>query len=87
MEQHLSKKTELPPSDLADLYLEISDDLNYARTFYPEGKAIVYLNHLVSQYHREVYRDKKVGLKGVLDFYTKDFLLTFYISQNDHFES
>ncbi|WPR73971.1 stage II sporulation protein M [Algoriphagus sp. NG3] len=77
-EQHLASKTVLPPSDLADLYLEISDDLNYARTFYPEGKAMVYLNHLASQYHREVYRDKKMGVKGVLDFYTNDFPLMFY---------
>ncbi|MCE7054327.1 stage II sporulation protein M [Algoriphagus sp. AGSA1] len=77
-ELHLASKTALPPSDLADLYLEISDDLNYARTFYPEGKAIVYLNHLASQYHREVYRDKKMGIKGVMDFYTRDFPLMFY---------
>jgi uncharacterized membrane protein SpoIIM required for sporulation len=77
-EQHLAKKTTLPPSDLADLYLEISDELNYARTFFPDGKAYSYLNHLASQYHREVYRDKKVGVKGVLDFYTRDFPLMFY---------
>ncbi|WP_339752549.1 stage II sporulation protein M [Algoriphagus aquimarinus] len=77
-EQHLSKKATLPPSDLADLYLEISDDLNFARTFFPEGKSISYLNQLASQYHREVYRDKKVSFKGVLEFYTKDFPLMFY---------
>ncbi|WP_057938289.1 stage II sporulation protein M [Algoriphagus resistens] len=77
-EQHVAKKTTLSPSDLADLYLEISDDLNFARTFFPEGKVTSYLNHLASQYHREVYRDKKMGIKGVIDFYTKDFPLMFY---------
>ena len=77
-EQHLSKKATLPPSQLSDLYLEISDDLNYARTFFPEGKVISYLNHLASQYHREVYQDKKLGVKGVVDFYLKDFPLMFY---------
>lgn len=77
-EEHIAKKTTLPAADLADLYLEISDDLNYARTFFPEGKAISYLNQLASRYHREVYRDKKLGAKGLIDFYTKDFPLMFY---------
>lgn len=77
-EQHIFKKTTLQPSELADLYLEISDDLNFARTFFPEGKSTSYLNHLASQYHREVYRDKKVGVKGVIDFYRKGFPLMFY---------
>jgi len=77
-EEYLSKKTSLAPSQLSDLYLEISDDLNYARTFFPEGKVILYLNHLASQYHREVYRDKKMSVKGVADFYARDFPLMFY---------
>lgn len=77
-EQHLAKKATLPPSDLADLYLEISDDLNYARTFFPQGKTLSYLNHLASQYHRKIYQDKKVGIKGILDFYAKDFPGMFY---------
>lgn len=77
-EEHISKKNTLPASDLADLYLEISDDLNFARTFFPEGKTASYLNHLASQYHQEVYQDKKLGAKAVLDFYTKDFPLLFY---------
>jgi len=77
-EEYLSKKTTLAPSQLSDLYLEISDDLNFARTFFPEGKTIFYLNQLASQYHREVYRDKKLGVKGILDFYVRDFSLMFY---------
>lgn len=77
-EEHITKRNTLPASNLADLYLEISDDLNYARTFFPEGKTVSYLNHLASQYHREVYRDKKLGTKTILDFYSKDFPLMFY---------
>ncbi len=77
-EQYLSKKATLAPSQLSDLYLEISDDLNYARTFFPDGKSVSYLNHLASQYHREVYRDKKMGVNGIVDFYVKDFPLMFY---------
>mgnify|MGYP003645496948 CR=1 FL=1 len=77
-EKYISKRNTVPASDLADLYLEISDDLNFARTFFPAGKTVAYLNHLASRYHREVYRDKKLGAKAVLDFYTKDFPLMFY---------
>lgn len=77
-EKHISRKNAFPPTELADLYLEISDDLNYARTFFPEGKAFSYLNQLAAQYHREVYRDKPLGLKRILDFYSQDFPLMFY---------
>lgn len=77
-EQHLSRKATLSPSQLADLYLEISDDLNFARTFFPEGQTTSYLNHLAAQYHREVYDDKKLSFKGIVDFYVRDFPLMFY---------
>lgn len=77
-EQHISKKNSLSPSKLADLYLEIADDLNYAKTFFPEGKAFSYLNHLTSNYHREVYQDKTTGVRKIVDFYTRDFPLLFY---------
>ncbi len=77
-ELHLSRKKVLQPSDLAELYLEVSDDLNYARTFFPEGKTVDYLNQLASRYHREVYRDNKGGVKSMVDFYVKDFPLMFY---------
>jgi uncharacterized membrane protein SpoIIM required for sporulation len=77
-ELYLSKKNNLPASELADLYLEISDDLNFARTFFPEGKTLVYLNQLASRYHSEVYQDKKTGTKSILDFYRRDFPLMFY---------
>src|SRR5690606_20878619 len=77
-EEYLHKQTSLAPSQLSDLYMEISDDLNYARTFFPEGKVVSYLNHLASQYHREVYSDKKMGVKDVVNFYVRDFPLMFY---------
>lgn len=78
LEQFLAKKSKLSPSELADLYLEVADDLNYARTFYPESQVFHYLNQLASTYHREVYQDKKLGSRSILNFYLREFPLMFH---------
>ena len=36
------------PDELADRFIDITNDLAYARTFYPESKTTVYLNGLAS---------------------------------------
>lgn len=78
LEHFLAKKSTLSPSELADLYLEVADDLNYARTFYPESQVYSYLNQLASTYHREVYQDKKLGSRSLSNFYLREFPLMFY---------
>lgn len=47
------------PDELADLYVELSDDLSYSRTFYPRSKTTSYLNQVALQIHRKIYRNKK----------------------------
>ena len=34
-EDVLDKKEQIAPDKLSDLYIEITDDLSYAKTFYP----------------------------------------------------
>lgn len=46
------------PDDLADLYLRITDDLAYAKSYYPESKTERYLNELASEVHQRIYRTK-----------------------------
>lgn len=47
------------PDDLADQYIQIVDDLSYARTFYPRSKITSYLNRLALKIHQEIYKNKK----------------------------
>lgn len=44
---------------LANRFIELTDDLAYSRTFYPESKTTQYLNGLATQFHQVIYRNKK----------------------------
>ncbi|MBC5994546.1 stage II sporulation protein M [Pontibacter cellulosilyticus] len=48
------------PDALADRFIELTDDLAYARTFYPESETTGYLNSLAGKTHQAIYRNKKV---------------------------
>src|SRR3954469_19915592 len=43
----------------ATRFVEVTDDLAYARTFYPDSNTAKYLNGLAAQFHQKIYRNKK----------------------------
>jgi uncharacterized membrane protein SpoIIM required for sporulation len=47
------------PDELADLFIQLTDDLSYSRTFYPESNTTRYLNSIASRVHQAIYRTKK----------------------------
>lgn len=47
------------PDELADRFIDITNDLAYAKTFYPESKTTAYLNGLASTLHQSIYKNKK----------------------------
>lgn len=47
------------PDELADRFIDITNDLAYAKTFYPGSKTTAYLNGIASQLHRSIYKNKK----------------------------
>jgi uncharacterized membrane protein SpoIIM required for sporulation len=46
------------PERLGELFVQITDDLSYARTFYPNRSVRVYLNKLAQQVFHELYQIK-----------------------------
>ncbi len=48
-----------PPDKLAELFIQITDDLSLSRTQYPESRTTQYLNSLASKIHGEIYKNKK----------------------------
>lgn len=46
----------IPADALADNFIELTDDLSYARTFYPKSQTVKYLNQLASRYFLNIYR-------------------------------
>ena len=47
------------PDELAKRFIELTDDLSYARTFYPGSKTVQYLNGLASVFHLKIYANRK----------------------------
>jgi len=58
-EQQLKKPSQVNPDDLADQFIQLTDDLAFARTFYPRSHTLAYLNGLSQKTHQEVYRNKR----------------------------
>jgi uncharacterized membrane protein SpoIIM required for sporulation len=47
------------PDELAERFIAITDDLAYAKTFYPESKTTAFLNNMAAGFHQSIYRNKK----------------------------
>lgn len=76
-EAAVSGRMQLNPRELADLYVEVTDDLSYANTFYPGSDTAAYLNRLARLAHLRIYRNRKESKRRVLDFWRRDFPLLF----------
>lgn len=60
------------PDELADLYLRITDDLAYARSYYSGSKTERYLNELASDVHQRIYRTKPEERGWVQRFFLQE---------------
>ncbi len=77
-ERELGTKTTIPPKKISELYLEVTDDLSYAQTFYPGSNTAIYLNDLAAQAHQKIYTNKKEPGNFLWKFYAEDFPKMFY---------
>ncbi|WP_029033869.1 stage II sporulation protein M [Salinimicrobium terrae] len=66
------------PGELSNLYLEVTDHLSYAQTFYPGSNTLHYLNSLASRAHQKIYRNKKESKNRFITFFTEEFPREFY---------
>lgn len=80
-ENFLATKHKVSPDELSALYVEVTDHLAYAQTFYPQSNTTQYLNNLASKAHRKIYQTKRTTRGQFVRFYTKDFPLFFYAYQ------
>lgn len=66
------------PEELGDLYAEITNDLSYARSFYPKRTVRVYLNYLATKVHKQIFKQKPVLFKRYIQNWTIDIPLAIY---------
>lgn len=57
------------PDVFADRFIELTDDLAYAKTFYSGSNTGKYLNGLASLFHQKIYRNKKEKSSRILSFW------------------
>jgi len=66
------------PDELAARFTEITNDLAYSKTFYPNSKTTAYLNGLASKLHRSVYKNKKEKSNRFITFWKTELPLLFF---------
>lgn len=77
-EEALQNNNAFSPDELSALYLEVTDHLSYAQTFYPKSNTLQYLNTLASSAHQKIYKTKREYRHRFLSFFTREFPLEFF---------
>jgi uncharacterized membrane protein SpoIIM required for sporulation len=65
------------PDVLADRFIELTDDLSYSRTFYPESENTAYLNNLTGRVHQAIYQNKREKRNRFVLFWKQELPLLF----------
>lgn len=68
------------PDEFSERFVELTDDLSFAKTFYPQSPVTKYLNGLASVFHRKIYANKKEQGNRFIRFWAYELPKTFYHS-------
>lgn len=60
------------PELLSNLFLEVTDDLSYSRTFYPNRSVRVYLNGIAQKVFYGIYKNRRGRLGSIWKFWSQD---------------
>jgi len=69
------------PDELADRFIQITDDLAYAKTFYPKSRTTIYLNGLAATLHQSIYKNKVEKNNRFLLFWKYELPMLFKVYQ------
>jgi uncharacterized membrane protein SpoIIM required for sporulation len=65
------------PDELTDRFVKLTDDLSYARTFYPDSNITRYLNGLAAQMHRGLMQNRRDDRSRFITFWQYELPLLF----------
>ena len=74
-----------PPDKLAELFIQITDDLSFSRTQYPNSRTTQYLNSLASKIHGEIYKNKKEDKNRFILFWKEELPAVMFTVQKQLF--
>jgi uncharacterized membrane protein SpoIIM required for sporulation len=58
-----------PPDKLADLFVQVTNDLSFAQTQYPNSRVTKYLNGLATKLHLGIYKNKREETSRFVTFW------------------
>ena len=79
-EQSAEPRDRIDPDELVEQFIELTDDLSYARTFYPGSNLTRYLNDLTATRYRGLMRNRREELSRFVSFWTHELPALFYQS-------
>ena len=71
-ERITTDRKQAQPDRLAELFIQVTDDLSFARTQYPESRTTKYLNTLAGRVHLEIYKNKKEDKNRFVTFWKEE---------------
>lgn len=83
----LDHKNHSDPDAVSDMFINLTDDLAYSRTYFPNAKATQYLNQLTQKAHRVIYQNKPINKNRIKTFWASEFPLLIYSSRKEIFVS
>ncbi len=71
-EKLLNQTGGISPEKKSEIFIQLTDDLSFARTQYSESETTRYLNHLASKIHQHIYKNKKEERSRFITFWTRE---------------
>jgi len=71
------------PDVLSERFIQLTDDLSYARTFYPESPTTSYLNGLTGQFFGKIYANKPEKANRFILFWKEELPFLLYNYQRE----
>ena len=74
----ISQGNHVSPAEKANVYIDLSSDLAFAQSHYPQSEITSYLNALTIKLHNEVYKEKHENWRRIITFWTQEVPRTVY---------
>ena len=81
--EEILKQEKKDPDKLSSLFVQITDDLSFSRTFYPNRYVRVYLNNLAQRIFLSIYKNKKEKKGRFLQFWKNELPLLVFQSRKE----
>lgn len=80
--ERILEQAQPSPKQLKDVYIQVTDDLSYARTFYPNRSVRVYLNSLSKNVYNKINAKKKTKKEKLFSFWSDELPRLVYESKH-----